>query len=152
MHTCQEELFCLLENASLPEQIGTIIYEALKIKKNVVEKDEKESGLRKVLNFGHTLGHGIEVTSDLYHGECVALGMLPMCGLPIRKRVADLLGKLSLPVNYAVDVDKAMEAVSHDKKASGSTVDVVTVEKVGRFTFEKMDLNELKMRLEEVLP
>lgn len=63
--------------AGLPE----IIARSLTIKKNVVEQDPHEHGLRRVLNFGHTVGHAIESSAGgrLLHGECVALGMLPMC-------------------------------------------------------------------------
>ena len=67
------------------------------IKKAVVEQDEKETGLRKILNFGHTIGHGIESSENmlgLYHGECVALGLIPMCSGEIRPRVINVLKKL----------------------------------------------------------
>ena len=69
------------------------------LKKDVVEKDEKEIGLRRVLNFGHTVGHGIETASglSLLHGECVALGMLPMCSQALRPRVQAILQRLNLP-------------------------------------------------------
>ena len=63
-----------------------IVYRSLKFKKKIVEQDEREGSVRACLNFGHTIGHGIEAvrgvrgrrTTGLYHGECVALGMLPM--------------------------------------------------------------------------
>ena len=58
-----------------------IIIRSLNIKKSVVEQDEKEAGLRRILNFGHTVGHGIESSkSELYHGECVALVGESGCG------------------------------------------------------------------------
>ena len=60
------------------ENVEAAIEAALKIKIHVVENDEKETGLRRVLNFGHTLGHGIESNTEFLHGESVALGMLPM--------------------------------------------------------------------------
>ena len=71
-----KELFDIFENKDIDENIDEIIIRSLNIKKSVVEQDEKESGLRKILNFGHTIGHGIESSeemSELYHGECVAL-------------------------------------------------------------------------------
>ncbi|MBQ2863141.1 MAG: 3-dehydroquinate synthase, partial [Clostridia bacterium] len=80
--TSDAELFELFERGNIDECIDEIIIRSLNVKKSVVEQDEKESGLRKILNFGHTVGHGIESSegmSALYHGECVALGMIPMC-------------------------------------------------------------------------
>ena len=80
--TSDAVLFDIFENGDIESNLDEIILRSLNIKKSVVEQDEKEAGLRKILNFGHTVGHGIESSADLhalYHGECVALGMLPMC-------------------------------------------------------------------------
>ena len=79
-------LFELFETGDPDADIETIIYRSLLVKKKIVEQDEREGGARRALNFGHTIGHGIEAvkgirgrrTNGLYHGECVALGMLPM--------------------------------------------------------------------------
>ena len=108
----------------------------MNIKKNVVEQDEKESGLRKILNFGHTIGHGIESSegmSELYHGECVALGMIPMCSEDIRPRLINVLKKCELYRKLEYDWDKIAEAAFHDKKADGDTVSVTIVNEVGSF-------------------
>lgn len=144
--TSSEELFEIFESEENGEDnIEKIIVEALKIKKSVVEKDEKESGLRKILNFGHTLGHGIEADSSLgslYHGECVALGMLPVCSPEVRARLVPVLKKLDLPTEYDGNIDSALEYASHDKKADGDGIDVVLVEKVGEFKLSRMTLNE----------
>ncbi|MBO7150734.1 MAG: 3-dehydroquinate synthase, partial [Clostridia bacterium] len=96
--TSDKELFALLETEPFAENLEEIIARSLSIKKNIVEKDEKETNLRRILNFGHTIGHGIESKADLYHGECVALGMLPMCAPAVRTRLEKVLAKLSLPV------------------------------------------------------
>ena len=144
--TSSEKLFEIFESEENGEDnIEKIIVEALKIKKSVVEKDEKESGLRKILNFGHTLGHGIEADSSLgglYHGECVALGMLPVCSPEVRARLVPVLKKLDLPTEYDGNIDSALEYASHDKKADGDGIDVVLVEKVGEFKLSRMTLNE----------
>ena len=90
------ELFAIFEKGDIDTQISEIIYRSLRFKKNVVEQDETERGMRKALNFGHTIGHGIEAvkgikgrrTVGLFHGECVALGMLPMIeSKALQKRV-----------------------------------------------------------------
>ncbi len=73
------QLFALFENGNIDDDLEKIIYRSLCMKKDVVEKDERESGLRKILNFGHTIGHAIEGyyhMEEYLHGECVAMGML----------------------------------------------------------------------------
>lgn len=139
--TSDKELFDIFENKDIYENIDEIIVRSLNIKKCVVEEDEKESGLRKILNFGHTVGHGIESSegmSELYHGECVALGMIPMCGENIRSRVIEVLKKCNLYRTLKYDWEKITEAAFHDKKADGSTVTVTTVDEVGSFEMKTM--------------
>lgn len=140
--TSDESLFEIFENEEINEKnIEAIIKKSLLIKKDVVEKDEKEAGLRKILNFGHTLGHGIEADSGmakLYHGECVALGMLPVCSDKVRNRLMPVLKKLGLPTEYNGNLDNALSFVSHDKKSDTKGIDIVIVEDVGSFKLKKM--------------
>ena len=88
-------------NGQPEQELETILYRALMVKKTVVEQDEKEANLRKILNFGHTIGHGIESVyglGGLLHGECVALGMLPMIeDDALRARTKAVLEKLDVP-------------------------------------------------------
>jgi len=139
--TSDKELFEIFETKDIKSNIDEIIIRSLNIKKNVVEQDEKESGLRKILNFGHTVGHGIESSEnmELYHGECVALGMIPMCGEAIRPRVIEVLKKCNLYREIKYDWEKIAEAAFHDKKADGSTVTVTTVHDAGSFEMKKMN-------------
>ena len=111
----------------------------------MVEQDEKESGLRKILNFGHTVGHGIESANfqKLYHGECVALGMIPMCDPSIRQRVIDVLKKCNLYNLIDLDWNRIKEAAFHDKKADGDTVTISMVQKIGSFKFVTMKCDEV---------
>ena len=155
--TSDSELFNIFETKDIESNIDEIIIRSLNIKKNVVEQDEKESGLRKILNFGHTVGHGIESSdemSTLFHGECVALGMIPMCDEEIRPRVINVLKKCNLYQILDYDWDKIAKAAFHDKKADGSTVSVTLVKKAGSFemkTMECMDIIELAKNCLEVL-
>lgn len=149
-----EELLGVFESADPLEQIDRIICASLQIKAKVVAADEKESGLRRVLNFGHTIGHGIETAAGLdamYHGECVALGMLPMCSDELRPRVQTILEKLNLPTSCCVDADAVWQAMSHDKKLSGDTITVVYAPKAGSFLLRPMPLEELKATVYEFL-
>lgn len=140
--TSDKALFEMFEREEINEKnIETIIKKSLMIKKCVVEKDEKESGLRKILNFGHTLGHGIEADSGmaaLYHGECVALGMLAVSSDKVKERLIPVLKKLGLPTEYNGSIENALNFVSHDKKADGTGIDVVLVSEVGSFVLKKM--------------
>jgi len=148
--TSDAELFSIFENEDVMSNIETIIEKSLCVKKKVVEQDEKEKGLRKVLNFGHTIGHGIEAQKDLglYHGECIALGMIPMCSESVRARLLNVLSKLSLPTVAKLDSERVMSAIRHDKKAKGDFVTVVFVDKIGNFSFKDIDIESLKSDIE----
>ncbi len=144
--TSDKELFDIFETKDIESYLDEIIIRSLTIKKTVVEQDEKESGLRKVLNFGHTVGHGIESSegmSELYHGECVALGMIPMCHQSLRPRVIDVLKKCNLYREIPYDWDKIEKAAFHDKKADGGTVTVTTVNEVGSFEMKTMECSQV---------
>lgn len=152
--TSDKELFEIFENKDIEANIDEIIIRSLNIKKNVVEQDEKESGLRKVLNFGHTVGHGIESSEgmcELYHGECVALGMIPMCSEEIRQRVINVLKKCNLYRTLHCDWDKITAAAFHDKKADGSSVTVITVSNVGSFEMQEMNCIDVVEKAKKVL-
>ena len=146
--TSNEKLFEIYENSSLDEileNIENIIVESLKIKKDVVEQDEKESSLRKILNFGHTFGHGVESQEEMrgfYHGECVAIGMLPMCSLSVRERLVSVLKKLNLPTSYNGDIDGALSFVLHDKKCAGDMLSTIMVDKIGTFTMQDITFEQ----------
>jgi len=137
--TSDAELFELFENSEIEKHLDEIIIRSLKIKKSVVEQDEKEAGLRRILNFGHTVGHGIESTSELYHGECVALGMLPMCSEPLRPRVVEVLKKCGLYRVLRYDWDRITQAAFHDKKADSGSVTVTLVSEPGTYELKTMN-------------
>ena len=144
--TSDRELFGIFENEEIDSHIDEIIVGSLHIKKSVVEEDEREAGLRKILNFGHTVGHGIESSegmAELYHGECVALGMIPMCGEAVRPRLIRVLKKCNLYRVMDYDWGKITEAAFHDKKADGDTVTVTTVSEVGCFEMKTLPCREV---------
>ena len=144
--TSDSELFKILEENNAEDIIDTVIEKSLLIKKQVVEEDEKETGLRKVLNFGHTIGHAIETVTgleELYHGECVALGMMFMANGEAKKRIEKLLNKNNLPSETNFNVEAVYEALHHDKKSAGSGVNVVKVKNIGEFQFEFLEYNEI---------
>lgn len=152
--TNDADLFELLETATLTDEVlDTVIHRSLLIKRQVVEADEHEGGLRKVLNFGHTLAHAVESVCELdtyYHGECVALGMLPMCSDGVRARLLPVLKKLELPTTFAGDPEGLIAACRHDKKAAGDTITVVYVPTPGSFEFKTLPLTELEEQIRQV--
>lgn len=144
--TFDEELFEVFEKEDAIENIEKIIIRSIELKKDVVEKDEKEAGLRKVLNFGHTVGHAIEScfeNGEFYHGECVGVGMLAVSGGDVKRRLEKVMEKLDLPLKIPFDKEKAFNNSLHDKKLSGEILSVITVEKIGSFETVKMKKEEI---------
>ena len=156
--TSDPVLFSLFENENVlssPDLIDEIIIRAVTAKRDVVEVDEREGGLRKVLNFGHTLGHAIETSSglSLLHGECVALGMIPMCeSTELKERLKKALKNISLDTDAAKhisDKDALLEALKHDKKsASGGKINAVLLRDIGNFEFTSLTPEEIIERLD----
>ena len=146
-------LFDIFENEDIMSNIDIIIQRSIDVKKRVVQEDEKESGLRKTLNFGHTIAHAIESTNNLekyYHGECVAIGMVPMCSDNVRERLLKVLKKLDLPTEANYSPYKLIEACKHDKKMSGEFITAVYVNEIGTACLKKMDFHEFEMIVKKV--
>ena len=143
------ELFERIERQGIARNphLEEIIAAAVALKARVVEEDEKEKGLRRVLNFGHTLGHGIETVTGLFHGECVALGMLPMCSdEALRARIKAVLKKEGLPVMLSKEVpdpERVIASAMHDKKAEAGSIVTVRLDDIGSFRFEAASQEQL---------
>lgn len=138
-----------------PEVLGSLVAACCEVKRDVVEQDERESGLRKTLNFGHTLGHAIETWTGhrKRHGEAVALGMisacrvsehLGYCGPEVREELQGILAGLGL------DTDdgpywrpEVVQVVRKDKKVRGEHVDFVVVKQLGEVAIHRIALTEL---------
>ena len=152
--TSDRILFELFEKEDPLSHLDTIIERSLRIKKQVVEQDTKERGLRRVLNFGHTVGHAIESVcglSGLYHGECVALGMLMMAAPAVRERLRAVLSKVGLPTSYPYNREQVIAAMAMDKKMAGGEITVVRVPEIGSFVLETRSFEALKEEMEDVL-
>ena len=127
-----------------------IIKRAIELKKNIVEKDEKESGLRQTLNFGHTFGHAFENYHNYKkkHGHCISIGLaieskianlIGKLGNDEVKRIEELLYKFNLPTTAKkdIDIDKIMEIMKIDKKARNQRPRFIILEKIGKIMSEK---------------
>jgi len=139
-----------------PELIRAI-ERSCEIKAAVVSADEKESGLRSVLNFGHTFGHAIEALTGygtFKHGEAVAIGMCMAARLSVKmalaspeveRRVAGLLSGLGLPVSLPeLSADEFIGSMRLDKKVIGSRIRFVLVTEIGKVILEEVDEEKLK--------
>ena len=152
--TSDEELFSIIENSEdLQADLPEIIRRALLIKKSVVEEDPTEKGLRRVLNFGHTIGHGVESLGkgSLLHGECVAVGMLPMSSPKVRARLREVLRKYRLPTETGFTPGELTPYILRDKKKNAERITAVLVDEIGAFRFEEMLPEEIVSRMEEAL-
>jgi 3-dehydroquinate synthase len=153
------DLFAFLEDRAQdaltlePSVIERIIYDSVQLKSAIVNRDEKEQGERRKLNFGHTFGHAIEKTVGLSHGEAVSVGMVVASALSVRRglltedeaaRVEGLLRKLKLPTTIRGNPDKILEALRKDKKREGVRVHFVLLEGIGRAIIEEISLDELR--------
>jgi 3-dehydroquinate synthase len=126
-----------------PEVIEDMVPETARIKAEIVEKDEKEEGLREILNYGHTIGHAIEAVSgfELKHGQAVAIGMIAaarissLMGILEESEVARLevlIRRAGLPVAMSgLDKEKVMEAMQHDKKVRQNKIRFVLLKSIG---------------------
>lgn len=146
-----EKLFALFEEETVTKRSSNlegVLFASLEMKKSFVEADEKESGVRAALNFGHTIGHGIEShgkLQELYHGECVALGMLFVTENPeLKARLVKIYEKLNLPTSLDYDGNAVYEATTHDKKNKGSSTKLVKVKTLGSYYFDVVETTSLR--------
>lgn len=133
-----------------------IIQRCCELKAQVVELDEKESGLRAVLNYGHTLGHAFEALSDyrgLVHGEAVAIGMAlaamvsvsrSLCSKADAARIVALIKRCGLSVDVpAFDRQQLLDAIATDKKSRGGNITFICNQGIGMYAMSKHTPEEL---------
>jgi 3-dehydroquinate synthase len=121
----------------------------------VVGEDERESGLRAILNFGHTVGHAIEFASPLSHGESVAVGMVAAgkisegwLGFPGQARLIDAISGLGLPVDVdGLDRARVEDLLRHDKKRDAQGLRMVLIRAIGDPVVEHVGADEIAVGL-----
>ncbi len=127
-----------------PELIADIVARSCAIKADVVAEDEREGGLRRILNFGHTIGHAVEAVSEysVAHGEAVAMGMVAVSHISVGRglmndeeleRLKGLLRSLELPVAipHHISTSRIMETMRHDKKSVAGRINFVLTRSIG---------------------
>ncbi|MEG0265025.1 MAG: 3-dehydroquinate synthase [Erysipelotrichaceae bacterium] len=145
------KIFELFEKEDIDKHLIKIIELSLCVKRDIVQQDEKEVHLRKILNFGHTIGHGLESLyglHDLLHGEGVALGMLYFIdNKSLKKRVEAIYDKLGIKKDIPYHKDELFELIKKDKKANGNTISVVVVKEIGKAEIKEISFKELETYL-----
>ncbi len=149
-----EKLFFMFEHGVSTENIDEVIRRCIFAKMSIVEADEHENGARRVLNFGHTIGHAAESAAKgaLFHGECVAMGMPPMCeSSEGKQRLCAVLKKYGFELRFSGSEEAALAALEHDKKFADGKITAVVLKNIGEYEFVKMSIGEAKKRLGEVI-
>ena len=144
--TFNKELFEFIENSDdISFDIEKVIYESIKIKAMVVEKDEKEKDSRSVLNFGHTIGHAIEAyfKGHVLHGEAIAVGMLFFVSKDVKARLIKVLNKYNLNTPYEYDKNEILSLISHDKKMEKDKIKIIKVDEIGTYKIDYLSLSEI---------
>lgn len=120
------------------------------IKTRVVQKDEFETGERRLLNFGHTLGHALETQYELSHGEAIAIGMSyaanlsgSLSGFKNAGRVISLIEKYELPTNARFNKDKVIRILKMDKKKLRDSIRFILLERIGKAVIQPISIDQL---------
>jgi len=133
--------------------IQRLVYDSVVIKSAIVNRDEKEKGERRKLNFGHTFGHAIEKTTGVRHGEAVSAGMVMASELSVKKghlqaknaqRIKSLLRDLKLPTRLPADKKTVFDALQKDKKRKGDRIYFVFLEDMGKSFVDQISIKELE--------
>jgi len=138
-----------LNMSEIKTNIIELIIESIKAKAYIVQKDEKDIGLRRILNFGHTVGHAIEIVSnDLLHGEAVANGMLFMSkNESYFNELKNILQEMNVPLIKNFDFDLLYKQIYNDKKANDKNISLIKVHKIGKAVIEDTNIDVLKGEL-----
>ena len=142
-----KDLYDIFKEAGEKTYLKEVIYRSIMAKKEVVEKDEDETGLRKILNFGHTFGHAFESASNfaLLHGEAVANGMLVVSkNKDYYADLLDILSRMSCPIVSSYNEENLINRIKNDKKADISSVDLIVVNTIGKAEIIPTKFNDLK--------
>lgn len=147
-----------------------LIYDSVLIKVSVVKNDEKEEGERKLLNFGHTIGHAIEKIYGLFHGEAVSYGMSVAVDISVYLgllsndescKIKNLLKQFELPVTIEevlklstqekeFKIDLIKETIQQDKKRTTDMIDLILISSIGKAEIKKIEINKLNLIIDNV--
>ncbi|MBQ7039209.1 MAG: 3-dehydroquinate synthase, partial [Clostridia bacterium] len=155
---CDKAFYTALLNKTLSTE--EIIKRCVEIKSDVVAEDEFDRGTRKLLNFGHTLGHAIEALSkyEITHGLAVSMGMMAITEISYKNGLCDettvietkaLLNAYDLPVSSPYTLSELSDKMLSDKKVEGSKIDLIIPKETGNCVIYPQSLTELKGFIEK---
>lgn len=133
--------------------LQSLIEKCVSLKNKTVLEDEHEKNIRKLLNFGHTVGHAIENTYQLAHGKAIAIGMMVACKLSEKQSrlktnetsfLKNILQRYHLPTSFQPDIQAVMHTLKMDKKRANHTIDFVVLEKLGKASVRKTTFTEIE--------
>ncbi|MBW1606275.1 3-dehydroquinate synthase [Lactobacillus sp. Sy-1] len=140
------------------ENADRLIHYSIHFKANIVMQDEKESGVRQLLNLGHTIGHGVEGLGegDIMHGEAVAIGLVKISQLfsspesKVTDKITDRLSKVGLPItsDFLTSPD-LIEKIKNDKKNHNGYLNIIYLSEIGKPVIKKVSIDELDHLLNE---
>lgn len=138
-------------------EIAALVKRNALLKTKVVQLDETEQGDRKLLNFGHTLGHALENQFELSHGQAVAIGMTyaahlsqDLLGFRQADSLVELISRYGLPTYAEFDRAKAFDVLKHDKKRERSNLHYILLEKIGKAVVHTLPLEQVKQLIEKI--
>jgi 3-dehydroquinate synthase len=167
-HACIKDalLFAKLEKYSLHDfttdssLLADLIEQNVMLKTAIVINDEFEKADRKLLNFGHTIGHAIENLHQFLHGHAISIGMVAACNLSEKLngfhyedaiRIVKLLAKYHLPVDVETAYEKVFEVLKMDKKRNNNHINFILLNKIGDAVIRPIALDDLQKHLKEIL-
>ena len=157
-----EEFFDELLEKQVYDQYEHVVSTCVKMKKNYVENDEFDRGLRMKLNLGHTIGHAVEACSGytILHGQAVAMGMaavtkaavsMGLCSKEILARILEILDVYKLPSNITFDPEEMLDVIKVDKKNAGDTTSLIVPVSIGNCRIMRIPTEKLIGWIEEGL-
>lgn len=149
-----KELFESINETPVSLQYENVIAKCVSMKRDYVEKDEFDLGLRMMLNFGHTIGHAVEAESHytVAHGQGVAMGMAAItraayhfgfCNKETLDSLIDIIKKYGLPTEIGYSCEELLDAAMNDKKSSGDSIRLVVPECIGKCSLKKIQKADL---------
>ena len=143
----------MISDPAFKDNMERIVYECVRIKRDVVQQDERDTGLRMTLNFGHTIGHAAEKLGnyvDLSHGQAVAIGMCAAAKLNVLLGGTDYTESITnaclthhLPTELPYDTEAIYQSLLSDKKRMSDTMNFILVDQLGKADIRKLPLDEL---------
>jgi 3-dehydroquinate synthase len=143
-----------------PQFLADLIFRHNQLKAKIVEADETEQGIRKILNFGHTLGHAIERETQIPHGFAISQGMVletrisQMLGFTDIRTVNEVISILEacrLPVRSELPMPSILSSIRSDKKKSGENIDFIFLESIGKAGIHSISLDSLENLLKQII-